>query len=330
MNCPFCDAENDDSVENCFRCGKGLYAVTEGTVLSGRYEILSRWARAAWAWSTARTTASSTRRSPSRCCAPTSPRSARHGAALPLRDQAGAQGAPPQRVRASTSTARTASSATSSWSSCDGVDLAPRSASTGACRRREAFDVALQIAERPAGHPRGRHRPPRPEDAEHHASTSKGVVRLMDFGIAKRSTPTGDPGTTAPATMVGTPEYMSPEQARGDTGRLPQRHLRAGHRDLRAVHRRGAVPRRDADGHHPQAPPRAAAAARPGGLPPARLRAPHPRSRAGQGPHGALLVCARAVRRAAGRRRNGARSRSCWRTRTRRRRSGRCRKPTPR
>jgi serine/threonine-protein kinase len=43
-----------------------------------------------------------------------------------------------------------------------------------------------------------------------------GTVRLMDFGIARRVTP----GTTASLTLsgqvVGSPEYMSPEQARGE------------------------------------------------------------------------------------------------------------------
>jgi predicted Ser/Thr protein kinase len=44
-----------------------------------------------------------------------------------------------------------------------------------------------------------------------------GVVRVMDFGIAKQhGAPGGGATVTATGTLMGTPEYMSPEQLRGE------------------------------------------------------------------------------------------------------------------
>jgi HEAT repeat protein/predicted Ser/Thr protein kinase len=44
---------------------------------------------------------------------------------------------------------------------------------------------------------------------------SRGIVRLMDFGIAKKWGDESREGVTTAGDIVGTPEYMSPEQARG-------------------------------------------------------------------------------------------------------------------
>ena len=41
MICPSCQAENADTVEVCFTCGRALGALTQGSVIAGRYEILS-------------------------------------------------------------------------------------------------------------------------------------------------------------------------------------------------------------------------------------------------------------------------------------------------
>jgi serine/threonine-protein kinase len=43
-----------------------------------------------------------------------------------------------------------------------------------------------------------------------------GPVKVTDFGLAKPAKPTGDPALTALGVVVGTPDYIAPEQARGD------------------------------------------------------------------------------------------------------------------
>ncbi|MFV2065609.1 MAG: protein kinase [Pirellulales bacterium] len=48
-----------------------------------------------------------------------------------------------------------------------------------------------------------------------------GVLRLMDFGLAKRDA--GEATLTAEGQVLGTPAYMSPEQARGDAHRVDAR-----------------------------------------------------------------------------------------------------------
>jgi serine/threonine protein kinase len=41
MICPSCKAENDPSTEVCFTCGRALAALTHGSIIAGRYEVLS-------------------------------------------------------------------------------------------------------------------------------------------------------------------------------------------------------------------------------------------------------------------------------------------------
>ena len=124
-----------------------------------------------------------------------------------------------------------------------------------------------------------------------------GVVRVMDLGIAKKSHAEGTTGGTATGQLLGTPEYMSPEQIRGQRRGLPDRHLRPGNRDLRALRGPGAVSRCHPGRHHLHASAGTAPAVHPG----ASRSAAQPRSRApprpGQGARGTLSIGAGHARR---------------------------------
>ena len=47
--------------------------------------------------------------------------------------------------------------------------------------------------------------------------TSSGVPKIADFGLAKQIEDSDEDGATRTGTVIGTPSYMAPEQARGDT-----------------------------------------------------------------------------------------------------------------
>jgi eukaryotic-like serine/threonine-protein kinase len=98
----------------------------------------------------------------------------------------------------------------------DGLDLRQVILRQGALPPAQAYDMAAQIADGlQAIHDEGIiHRDLKSTNV---MVDERGVVRLMDFGIAKRWEAQGDAALTATGQIVGTPEYMSPEQVRGQT-----------------------------------------------------------------------------------------------------------------
>ena len=75
---------------------------------------------------------------------------------------------------------------------------------------------------------------------------------VMDFGLA-RMTVVGSARDTQSGVVIGTPAYMSPEQARGDCkGRWPGgRHLLARHHHVRTADRVAAIPGHRTRSHRP-------------------------------------------------------------------------------
>ena len=86
---------------------------------------------------------------------------------------------------------------------------------------RQRLDLFLQVCRGVQhAHQKGIiHRDLKPSNILVTLVDQKPAPKIIDFGIAKATTPEVSPGTrqTHPGALVGTPEYMSPEQATGGT-----------------------------------------------------------------------------------------------------------------
>jgi serine/threonine protein kinase len=213
MICPSCKAENAEGAEACFTCGRALGALTQGALIAGRYEVLSPLGRGGMGMvylahdrMLDETVAIKVLRSEF-VGTPEMAKRFRHEIKL-------ARKVSHRNVCRIHEYGEDGGLRYISMEFLEGTDLKQIIREHGRFATEEAFDVALQVAEGlQAIHDVGIiHRDLKTPNIMRDA---RGVIKLMDFGIAKEEG--GKTGhMTSTGQIMGTPEYMSPEQCRGE------------------------------------------------------------------------------------------------------------------
>jgi predicted Ser/Thr protein kinase len=210
--CPGCQAGNDGRATFCQECGTPLVAIEPGTVLNDRYEVLAALGRGGMGM-----------------VYKVHDRELDEALALKvLRADLAGNPMAESRFRSEIKLARKVSHpgvcrifeygrhehlSYIVMELVEGVDLKSILRDKGTLPTREALEVAIAIGQAlRAIHEVGIvHRDLKASNVMLAAGNR---VKLMDFGIAK-STQADGTRATAPGQIIGTPEYMSPEQARG-------------------------------------------------------------------------------------------------------------------
>jgi eukaryotic-like serine/threonine-protein kinase len=213
LKCPACGASNETAGEHCFSCGKTLFALTEGTIVDGRYELRQMLGRGGMGMVYRAFDRTLEEEIALKILRP----DVASVADLTKRFQSEIKLARRVRHRNVCGIYEYGEDGPIHYIAMElvaGQDLKRQLQAHGPLPPAEAWDVAVQIAEG--------------LDAIHHADVvhrdlkahnimrdARGVVRVMDFGIAK-ALGMASGGATVTGQIIGTPEYMSPEQARGD------------------------------------------------------------------------------------------------------------------
>ncbi len=213
MHCPRCQTLNADAADVCVNCREPLYLLGRGTVLAKRYEIVEPLGKGGMG-------------------VVYEARDLQLDETVALKVLRADVAKSPQSARRFTSEIKLARKVRHrnvcaiheyhehgslrfiAMELIQGVDLRQVLKEGGALPPQEAYDVALQVAHGlEAIHEAGIvHRDLKTSNL---MRDGRGIVRLMDFGIAKEYENQDATGLTAVGQIVGTPEYMSPEQAQG-------------------------------------------------------------------------------------------------------------------
>lgn len=216
MICPACRSQNDAAVEVCFNCGKALAALTRGSLLGGRYEIVEVLGRGGMgivykAYDRVLDEVLAVK--VLRRDLTTAPELARRF----LSEIKLARRVSHPNVCRIHEYGREGELNYITMAFVEGTDLRQALAQyPEGLPVKDAYDAAIQVA-------RGLHAihdvgiVHRDLKTPNIMRDSQGVVRLMDFGIAKEFGESDSRSVTATGAVMGTPEYMSPEQCRGET-----------------------------------------------------------------------------------------------------------------
>jgi Protein kinase domain/DnaJ domain len=213
VTCPSCGAAHEADVDVCFSCGRLIAALTQGSILASRYEILTLLGKGGMGV---------VYKAMDRLLDETV-------AIKVLRSELMNTPELARRFRSEIKLARKVTHTNVcriheygedgalsyiSMALIEGTDLRKllRQQPEG-LPMEEAFEASIQAADGlQAIHSVGIiHRDLKTPNI---VRDGEGVVRLMDFGIAKEAD--RNAGLTATGEVMGTPEYMSPEQCRGD------------------------------------------------------------------------------------------------------------------